>query len=239
MSPSRGYQRQTPASPERGGTRRERDVNWGDRSRLDGRAGSSQTLAWVSLDEPSPMTVYAAAGVRRGSPLCILTIEWGHGGASVAADYPLLKRLRVPLAASMIKVWGRLISPSGGAAAPTDEVDVSTFIARGVDGEVLRNTRWIHRTGAAGTLAEGPQRLMRVEGYNAGAATFVHLFDGAPAAGAEPALLIPAPAGRRFVARRFDSQGFLRSVTWGASSSALTYSPDPAAVVRLDAELLL
>jgi hypothetical protein len=80
---------------------------------------------------------------------------------------------------------------------------------------------------------------MGVEGYNAGSATFVQVFDGDRQAGAEPAILIPAPAGRRFRARRFDSQGFVDSVQWGASSTPLTYTADPGANVRVDAELLL
>jgi hypothetical protein len=80
---------------------------------------------------------------------------------------------------------------------------------------------------------------MRIEGYNAGGATFVHIFDGKPETNAEPTILIPAPAGRRFRARRFDSQGFVDSVQWGASSTALTYTADAAANVRVEAELLL
>jgi hypothetical protein len=100
----------------------------------------------------------------------------------------------------------------------------------------LRNTRWLYQTGSSGTLAKGPQRLMRIEGYNPGSATFVQVFDGAPEIGSEPAILIPAPAGRRFRARRFDSQGFLDSVQWGASSTALTYTADPGANVRVDVE---
>jgi hypothetical protein len=80
---------------------------------------------------------------------------------------------------------------------------------------------------------------MRIEGYNAGGTTFVHVFDGPPELGVEPTILIPAPAGRRFRARRFDSQGFVDSVQWGASSTALTYTPNTGANVRVDAELLL
>jgi hypothetical protein len=80
---------------------------------------------------------------------------------------------------------------------------------------------------------------MRIEGYNAGATTFVHVFDGPVESGDEPVILIPAPAGRRFRARRFDSQGFVDSVQWGASSTALTYTPNAGANVRVDAELLL
>jgi hypothetical protein len=217
--------------------RRERDVNWGDRSRLEGRKG--QTLAWVSLEASCPLIVYAHANVRSGSSICLVTIEWGNGGASVAGDYHVVKRLRVPLAASMVKVSGRLVDPSGGSASAGDAADVSAFVAMGLDGETLRNTRWLYQTGSSGTLAKGPQRLMRIEGYNPGSATFVQIFDGAPEVGSEPAILIPAPAGRRFRARRFDSQGFLDSVQWAASSTALTYTADPGANVRVDAELLL
>jgi hypothetical protein len=218
-------------------TRRDRDVNWGDRTRLEG--ARSATLAWVSLDGSRSLIVYASATVRAGAPLCIVTIEWGHGGASLSADYPIVKRLRVPLAASMVKVSGRLVAPGGAPAAPTDVAEVSAVIAPGLDGQTLRNTRWLHQTGHGGTLATGPQRLMSVEGYNVGGATFVHVFDGAPTPGAAPAILVPAPAGRRFRVRRFDSQAFVDSVQWGASSSALTYTADPAANVRIDAELLL
>jgi hypothetical protein len=218
-------------------TRRERDVNWGDRTRLEGRKG--QTLAWVSLEESCPLIVYAHATIRSGSSICLVTIEWGNGGASIAGDYPVVKRLRVPLAASMVKVSGRLVDPSGASPSASDAADVSVFVATGLDGETLRNTRWLHQTGNAGTIAKGPQRLMGVEGYNAGSATFVQVFDGDRQAGAEPAILIPAPAGRRFRARRFDSQGFVDSVQWGASSTPLTYTADPGANVRVDAELLL
>jgi hypothetical protein len=218
-------------------TRRERDVNWGDRTRLEGR--KVQTLAWVSLEESCPLVVYAHANIRAGASICVVTIEWGNGGASVAGEYPVIKRLRVPLVASMVKLSGRLADPSGAPASAADAADVSAFVAVGLDGETLRNTRWIHQTGAAGVIAKGPQRLMRIEGFNAGGATFVHIFDGKPETNAEPAILIPAPAGRRFRARRFDSHGFVDSVQWGASSSALTYTADPSAKVRVDAELLL
>jgi hypothetical protein len=218
-------------------TVRSRDVNWGDRSRIEGR--KPQTLAWVSLEESRPIVVYAHANIRSGSSICSVSIEWGNGGASVAGEYPVIKRLRVPLVASMVKLSGRLVGADGSPAAATDAADVSAFIATGADGETLRNTRWLHQTGAAGVLARGAQRLMRIEGFNPGAAMFVHVFDGPAQTGVEPTILIPAPAGRRFRARRFDSQGFVDSVQWGASSTALTYTPSAGASVRVDAELLL
>jgi len=141
-------------------------VNWGDRTRIEGR--DSQTLAWVSLDDCEALTVYAAATIR-GAPdvVCLVSVEWGNGGASVTADYPLVKRLRVPLVASMVKLSGRLVTASGGAPPATVVADVSTFIARGHDGQTLRNTTWVTQIGASGSVASGPQRVVRVEGLTA------------------------------------------------------------------------
>ena len=112
---------------------RARDVNWGDRSRLEGR--KPQTLAWVSLPESSSIVVYAHANIRNGSSICSVSIEWGNGGASVAGEYPVIKRLRVPLVASMVKLSGRLVAPDGSPAIATDAADVSAFVATGLDGD--------------------------------------------------------------------------------------------------------
>lgn len=216
--------------------RREHAVNWGDRSRLTGR--KPQTLAWVSLESARPIIVYAHATPRSGSPICVVTVEWGHGGASVVGEYRVIKRLRVPLAASMVKVSGRLMDVSGGNAAAADAMDVSAFIAEGEDGTTLRNTRWITQQGQSGEV-DGPQRLMRVEGFNPGPDTFVQLFDGSlPEPGGEPTILIPAPSGRRFHCRRFDSQGFSQAIAWGCSSTPLAYTAQ-STTVRVDLELLL
>ncbi len=216
--------------------RREHAVNWGDRSRLTGR--KPQTLAWVSLESVRPIIVYAHATPRSGSPICLVTVEWGHGGASVVGEYRAIKRLRVPLAASMVKVSGRLVDATDAGAAPSDAMDVFAFIAEGEDGTTLRNTRWLHQQGATGSV-EAPQRLMRAEGFNPGPDTFVHLFDGnVPETGVAPEVLIPAPSGRRFRCRRFDSQGFAQGIAWGCSSTPLVYTAQ-ATTVRLDLELLL
>ena len=91
-------------------TRRERDVNWGDRSRLEGR--KPQTLAWVSLAEPSSIVVYAHANIRNGSSICSVSIEWGNCGASVAGEYPVIKRLRVPLVALVPNGNARRLVPA-------------------------------------------------------------------------------------------------------------------------------
>jgi hypothetical protein len=217
--------------------RRENAVNWGDRTRLDGR--KQQTLAWVSLTEAQPLMIYATANVRRGPAVCVVSVEWGHGGASITADYPVVKRLRVPVAASMVKLSARLVEASGAPVAAGVTADVSAFIATGIDGQTLRNTEWRHQKGSAGVIAKGPQRVMTIDGFNAGGATFLHLFDDdAYATGDEPAILIPAAAGRRFRARRFDSQAFRTGVYWAASSTPLVFTPDASADLRVDVELL-
>ncbi len=222
-------------------TRREREVNWGDKTRIAG--SERKTLAWVSVAESSPMIVYAAATIRGTSPTsgvaCVVNIEWGHGGASIDHDYPLIHRLRVPVAASMVKVSGRLRDPSGNAPSAAVVAEVSTLIAPGMDGETLRNTRWVSQQGASGVISDAPERVMRVEGYNAGPDTWVMVFDGPGEPGDFPAMARPVRAGRGFTMRRFDSQGFRNMVAWWASSTPLTLTKDPGAALRLDAELLL
>ena len=89
-------------------TRRTRDVNHGDRTPL--RGAESKTLAWISVDDSHPFTVYASARVQpaTASVVPMVSIEWGHGGASLFGEYPVIKRLRVPIVASMVKLSGRL-----------------------------------------------------------------------------------------------------------------------------------
>jgi hypothetical protein len=223
-------------------TRREREVNWGDKTRIAGN--ERKTLAWVSVEESRSMVVYATGAVRGGAPSAgiafVLNIEWGHGGASVDHDYPLVHRLRVPLAASMVKVSGRLLDP-GGKAPPASVVgEISVVIAPGSDGETLRNTQWVADGGYEGTLWSGPVRVMRVEGYNAGAAdTWIMFCDGPGVNGDVPTIARPVRAGRAFVVNRFDSQAFRQSITWFASSTPLTLTVNPSARLRVDAELLL
>jgi hypothetical protein len=222
-------------------TRREREVNWGDRTRITGR--ETKTLAWVSVDTSQSMIVYAQAnlrGVGSEGVACVVHIEWGHGGASVDQDFPIVHRLRVPLAASMVKVSGRLLDTSGAPAPLTVTADVSVVIGPGIDGETLRNTEWAYDAGAEGLLSDRPTRVMRVEGYNASAVdTWLMVFDGTATAGEVPTIARPVRAGRPFAVRRFDSQPFRISVTWAASSTPVTLTKDPSAFLRVDAEFLL
>ena len=188
-------------------TRREREVNWGDRTRITGR--ETKTLAWVSVDASQSMIVYAQAALRgAGSEgvACVVHIEWGHGGASVDQDFPLVHRLRVPLAASMVKVSGRLLDTSGNPPPFTVTADVSVVIAPGLDGETLRNTQWSYDAGSEGLLSDIPTRVMRIDGYNAGATdTWLMVFDGPAVAGEVPTIARPVRSGASFSVRRFDS----------------------------------
>ena len=222
-------------------TRRAREVNWGDRTKLTGR--ETKTLAWVSVDVSQSMIVYAQASVRGvGSDgvACVVNLEWGHGGASIDQDFPIVHRLRVPLAASMVKVSGRLLDTSGNPPPFTVTADVSVVIAPGLDGETLRNTQWSYDAGSEGLLSDIPTRVMRIDGYNAGATdTWLMVFDGPAVAGEVPTIARPVRSGASFSVRRFDSQPFRASVAWAASTTPITLTKDPSAFLRVDAEFLL
>ncbi len=228
-------------------TRRELAVNHGDKTRVTGN--EQKTLVWISVEESRAWTVYATARVEgpvaflsRVQP--VITIEWGHGGASIAGDYPVEKRLRVPLAASMVKLSAKLVDLVTGKAPPASvSCELSAVIAPGVDGETLRPSRWFAQTGASGLVAAGPQKVLMVAGYNARASNrWIMLFDGAalPPPGAFPLMAAPAPKyPRTFSLPRFDTRGFLSGVFWAASSSPLTLTFDAAASMRVETELLL
>ncbi len=221
--------------------RRAEDTNWGDRTRIG--SGKPKTLAWVSLDASRSLIVYASARLLKGTPpstIPIVTVEWGHGGASIAHDYPIVHRLRVPLAASMVKLSARLEDGKGQPAGAGALADVAAFIAEGSDGETMRNTVWIAQTGFEGTVAEGPQRVMRVEGVSADSVDrYVMLFDRRPHDGDEPLLCAPAAAKQRFDIPRYDSQAFPGGVYWAASDAPFKLKKATGASLRVDVELLL
>jgi hypothetical protein len=222
-----------------GSVRREREVNWGDRTKLVG--GKSMTLASVSVEESLSLTLYAAATVRGDAgAACIVTVQWGHGGASVEQSYAVIHRLVVPLAASMVNVSGRLVGADGAPASSSASADVSVAIAPGTDPHAVHNTRWLTSIGASGALTTTPTRAMRVEALNVGKAdVWLMLFDGAPNVGDTPTVVRRAHVGRTVTIRRPDSQGFRRGLHFGASTSALAYSPPKSAsALRVDAEIL-
>jgi hypothetical protein len=230
------------SAPSPFATRRARDVNHGDRTRV--RGTESQTLAWISVDEAQAFTVYAAAKVQPPSAnvVPIVAIEWGHGGASLFSEHAVIRELRVPLAASMVKLSGRLLDRTTGKAPPTTvSAEFAATIAPGSDGQTLRNTRWVGQTGAEGLVARGQHRVFTIDGYNAGAApSWLMVFDDVarPPNGTAPAMARPAGTfPRTFRLRRFDTFGFLRGVFWAVSSTPLALTFDPSATYRVDTEL--
>jgi hypothetical protein len=225
-------------------TRRARDVNHGDRTLL--RGGESKTLAWISVDASQAFTVYATARVQpvAANVIPIVSIEWGHGGASVFAEYAVIHRLRFPVVASMVKLAGRLLDATTGKPAPSGvSAEIAAAIAPGADGQTLRATWWVSQSGAGGLVARGQQRVLTVDGYNGGTSSgWIMVFDDVarPADGTPPVMARPAPTfPRTFRMRRFDTRGFLRGVYWAASSTPLLLTFDPNATLRVETELLV
>jgi hypothetical protein len=224
-------------------TRRARDVNHGDRTPL--RGSESKTLAWISVEEAQAFTVYASARVQPASAVVVpvISMEWGHGGASLFGEYPIVRRLRVPVVASMVKLSGRLLDvTTGKAPASAVTAEISATIAPGSDGQTLHTTAWTGQTGAEGLVARGPQRVFTVDGYNASASlAWLMLFDDVvrPPNGTRPEMARPAPPSpRTFRLRASDTRAFARGVYWAASSTPLVLTFAAGASLRVDTEVL-
>ncbi len=226
-------------------THRQQDVNFGDRTKLSG--AGQKTLAWITLAESGPFTVYADVRFTAGSAAVlpflvpVVTIEWGAGTATMSAEYRIAGRLRVPLAASAIRVEGRLVDVRGGAVPPDVVAEVAAFIARGIDGETLLNARTVVQSGAEGSVSTESERVLAVDGFNAGpGAVWLMLFEGAtaPSGGASPRMATPAPAGAPFRIRPSSPREFVGGVRWAASASPLTLTPVPGASLYVETELL-
>jgi hypothetical protein len=143
----------------------------------------------------------------------------------------------------MVKLSGRLVDAATGKPAPSNvSGEITATIAPGSDGETLRSTWWVAQSGAEGLVASGQQRVLTLDGYNAGASPgWIMAFDDVvrPADGTPPVMARPAPTfPRTFRLRRFDTRGFSRGVYWAASSTPLLLTFDPSASLRVDTELL-
>jgi hypothetical protein len=223
------------------GTARKHDVNFGDRSLLRGNA--RVPLADISVPQSQGFTLYASVTRIEPAGAAVVpwvTVEWGHGGASLRArDYQVCRRLRVPVAGSTVKVSGRLLTTGGGPPPASVVCQLALFVAPGSDGQTLRNTTWLAQQGAQGLASAAPEQLMTIEGYSATpGGRWLMVFDATalPGNGTFPALAVPAQ--RRFRRRRFDSQMFARGIYWAASSSPITLTFDPTALLRVDVEVL-
>lgn len=223
-------------------TARLHDVNFGDKTPV--RGDQKRPLAEISVPEADAFTCYVTARVEppAAAAFPVVLVEWGNGGASVAArEYRVYRRLRVPVVGSTVKMTGRLVNAAGASLPPSSPVTCHfvAFIASGSDGETLRNTRWTAQHGAEGLVSNGPEQLVTVQGYPAApAARWLMLFDAVtlPPNGTFPAMA--TPARRAFRLDRFDTQGFRYGVYWAASSSPITLTYDPAADLRVEVEVL-
>jgi len=242
-------------------TRRSRAVNFGDRTLLRSSAPRQQ-LAWVSVEQAQSFIVYAQAQVVQPppgteSPLVVpfVELEWGHGGASVFATFPVLPSaavqpgnvLRVPLAASMIKVSGVLLDEGGNEIDPTNPAtaQVACVVAPGFDGIPQVPTEWIPVSGSNASVTGRPSKITRFFGYRISgtAPLWAMLIDQAstPGNGAPPVLAapvglfpavfdVPTPNGMPF------SQGI-----WLALSSrpdALELASGASVLARIERQLL-
>jgi hypothetical protein len=218
-------------------------VNFGDKTLVRG-GEQGQPLADVSVSESMPLVCYATARVEPAgaNAVPLVQVEWGNGGASMAArEYCVYRRLRVPVVGSRVRMTGRLVGASGKPLPSGSAIKCTfvAFVAPGSDGETLRNTQWTAQQGSEGLVSDSAEQLLTVQGYPATpAARWLMIFDATarPADGAFP--VMATPARRAFRLDRFDSQGFRRGVFWAASSTPMTLTFEAAALLRVDVEVL-
>jgi len=223
-------------------TARAHDVNFGDKTLV--RGDQKQPLAEISVADAQAFTCYVTARVEPAAALAlpVVLLEWGNGGASIAArEFPVYRRLRVPVVGSTVRMTGRLAAATGATLSPSSKVTCHfvAFIAPGADGETLRNTQWTTQHGAQGLVSAGPEQLVTVQGYPAAAGPrWLMLFDdiALPASGTFPTMA--APARRAYRLDCFDTRGFRYGIYWAASSTPITLTLDPAADLRVDVEVL-
>jgi hypothetical protein len=222
--------------------RRGEQTNFGNAVMIAGGAAKSQSIAWVTADQSDSYTIYARATHKQGALATpVLVVEWGHGGASIDRAFPLHRPLTLPLAASMVKLSGRLVGEGGGPAPEDARYEIAAFIARG-HADVPERTASVVQTGAMGLLGAGPQRLERLTGFRAApwfSVRWVMLFDAASVRdvpdGTEPVLARPLP----LYPRCFDlgAREFGRGIVWAVSEHPLRLALDRGAIVRMEAEL--
>ena len=126
-------------------TSRAHHVNFGDKTLL--RADQRKQLVDISVADAQPFTCYVTARVEPpdAQAFPVVVLEWGNGGASIAARaLRVYRRLRVPVVGSTVRMKGFLVDAKGAPLAPSSKVTCNfvAFIAPGSDGETLRNTQW-------------------------------------------------------------------------------------------------
>lgn len=221
------------------------EVNFGNKTTL--RGTEVRTLAQISLERSESLVVFAFAKLQNAVPgtMCLLTLTWGHGGESISCDYELVHRMQVALAASTVRVEGRLVDASGGNNnLSSTQASISCVIGIGnVGGQTMQSTRWLHQRGNHGVLASEPTRLMCLEGFNIGSDTYLMLFDqpppDRPGAAIDASIVRHVRGGMPFQISRPNSQAFRAGVYWLANSNPTLLDVDPQAQLWVEAEILL
>jgi hypothetical protein len=248
-------------SIERPPIERSRAVNHGDRTPL--RPGAArQQLAWVSVPDSQPWVVYAQAKVKQppaggNFPTVVpfVELEWGHGGASVFATFPVIPGnagqpgnvLRVPLAASMVKASGLLLDEGGSVLSPQTpaSAQIACVIAPGFDGIPQVPTEWISFSGAAGIVANRPSKLTHLLAYQLTGTgrLWLMLIDSAtaPDPGATPIIAAPLGGFPALIDLSFPNGVPFTQGVWLAVSTdpdVLSATPPATVSARLERQLL-
>jgi hypothetical protein len=265
-------------------TRRERATNFGDvqdvenngkaalftahkgNRRFSGRMGNvpvelSQTeaegTALLLVVEPNEFTVPAGA-FNTIDLRPFVHVEWGHGGASVGADFEVTYRQRIPLVGSSVEVSVFIKAlPKPGVPPPVPLIvpegsflKVRAFLSEGIDGERLVPTTWTTQFGAStGVLTDEPARLATLRAWAPAPAApltvvpYFLLFDQttAPVPGDLPIdgqpLDVAGPVGAALgtstpspLIAQGETRAYVRGVAWGISSTPFVFTPDPDAL---------
>jgi hypothetical protein len=224
------------------------EVNAGRTTKV--RGAKKADLAWISLDEADTHTIYVdVTPLDRAVATPVITVTWGHGGASIERTHRMGGLFVASYAASMIRIVGRLEAPGGQPVGDGVECEFRAAIARGL-GEALGiaapRTEWIAQVSGDTPLAVGARRLLTVEAYYreppaSSNLLWVLFFDATegPRVGDAPVLACLLPAFPEMV-RRVRPCTFTRGIVWALSTSPTLFSPTFSSVlVHVDAEVAL
>jgi hypothetical protein len=221
-------------------TRRERQVNYGTTTEVTGSGedvlvafDEQQARGVVIYVEPLKFTLPAGAvGTADFRPF--VRVRWGHGAASVEAEFDCTHRQRIPIAASDVEVVLFIKSlpfpGSDGTRVPVPPLaflKARAFAATEIDGVQLYPTVWgTQLDQAEGIISDEPARLTTLRAFNPGEAlVYLLVFDedALPSAGDVPfdALPLPPATANLGIQNLPLGQGraFVNGITWALSST--------------------
>jgi len=222
--------------------------------------GALHQLARPQLELDSFMTISVETANLKNfpdedptvQPLC--QIKWGNGNVLFTKIVQPLFHIDVPVCASTVEVNCYIGNPFTGLVHKDNTISADFIVAvsEGVTGLPQRQSLFVVSSGQPSqSVAQGPQRLMSVRGYNL-AATVEWLmgFDHFEVAtmlipnGTLPAVSVPIPMGGAgnpgaFSDSWLNTRPFRDGLTWVVSSTPGTLTRDGGASVRIETELAL